>query len=243
MPVAGWEEPVEVRLQQEYGCGSRRTAAGAVNHAQAAKNLRVDLRGHHAPPVLQRFILYMGLGEAPPWLLGTISYSTLVVSGPELVFTLSLLYHLLEIPSPSTIIVAELSGLYGSVTQTFISSGKSHPSGWKMATHTCSQLQWGKGMPADAKVDQKVAHTLRPGPIMQTVLLPLLPGWWLLACWLLDTNCLKCFGGRSSLDFRGCDCGLWQKVIIFKPSSPEWDGTESTKSPLGKSTRSDFPVT
>lgn len=79
--------------------------------------------------------------------------------------------------------MAELGGLSGSVTQTFISSGKSHPSGWEMATHTRSQLQWGKAMPTDAKEDQKVAHTLPPGPIAQTVLLPLLPGrWLLLAC-------------------------------------------------------------
>lgn len=33
-------------------------------------------------------------------------------------------------------------------------------------------MQWVKGMPADAKVDQKAAHTLPPGPITQTFLLP-----------------------------------------------------------------------
>lgn len=65
--------------------------------------------------------------------------------------------------------MAELGGSSGSVKQTFLSSGKSTLF-WVGDGYPT--MQWVKGMPADAKVDQKAAHTLPPGPITQTFLLP-----------------------------------------------------------------------
>lgn len=49
-------------------------AGPSVNYASAAGDLSIHVHGHHITLVLHGLIPHTGLGAAPPWLLGGISY-------------------------------------------------------------------------------------------------------------------------------------------------------------------------
>lgn len=117
-----------MRLQQEnLVVGPEGQQQGpSVNYASAAENLRLHFHSHHTPLVLQKLIL--SLGRSSSMALGYHLLLRVSGLGATPALNLSLLYHLLEIPSSSTIIMAEFGGLSVSVTQMLISSGKSHPS-------------------------------------------------------------------------------------------------------------------
>lgn len=54
--------------------GPEYRAGPSVNYASAAEDLRVHVHGHHITLMLHGLILHIGLGAAPPWMLGGISY-------------------------------------------------------------------------------------------------------------------------------------------------------------------------